>query len=212
MSYINNLTLHHGGLLSLKENSRTGNEQAENDFKFDFIDVQYGGTIQMLSNPATHPGMNLTVTVLEVEGGGKVEGNDLRVLAQNISINTEGLFTLDGNGYNYGHGSSMGIHGQTNKGFGRGTDAGASGGGHGGTGGRGKNMITVGLPYGNLYEPTEFGSSGGGQTGKAGNGIILKQRFVLFKVVILNHLEVSKFKTMFIYTLYIRKFYFLMKR
>jgi hypothetical protein len=168
MSNVKNLTLHHGGLLFLNENSRTGNEHAENDFKFDFIQVQNGGVIQMISNHATHPGMNLTVIVLEIEGGGKVEGSDLRVLAQNISINTDGLFSLDSHGYNFGHGTSMGVNGKANKGFGRGTGTGASGGGYGGTGGRGKNMKTVGLPYGNLYEPTEFGSSGGGRNGNSG--------------------------------------------
>ena len=169
ISYVKNLTLHHGGLLSLKEDSRTGNEAMENDFKFDFIRVQFEGVIEMISSPVTHNGMNLTVRVLHIEGGGKVEGSDLRILAENISINTEGLLSVSGRGYKQSDGTGQGVHGTINLGLGPGTSVAASGGGHGGTGGRGKNTPKVGVPYGNMYEPVEFGSSGGGASGKAGN-------------------------------------------
>lgn len=173
LSYVKNLTLHHDGLLSLNENSRTSNEHKENDFKFDFITVQYKGLLRMISNPATHSGMNLTVKLLHVEGGGRVESSDLQVLAENISINTDGLFTLNGRGYSFDHGTSTGINGKINKGRGSFINSGsvyngASGGGYGGTGGRGKTSPIVGLPYGNLYEPWEFGSSGGKGSGTAG--------------------------------------------
>lgn len=127
----------------------------------------------MLSNPATHHGMNLTVKLLHVEGGGLVESSDLRVLAENVSINSDGLFSLDGRGYTFDHGTASGVNGQMNKG--RGSfigSSGASGGGYGGTGGRGKSSPTVGLPYGNLYEPSEFGSSGGKGSGTAGNCLL----------------------------------------
>ena len=168
ISYVKNLTLHHGGLLALNEDSRTGNEASENDFKFDFIRVQFEGVIQMISSPVTHNGVNLTVRVLHIEGGGKVEGSDLRVLAENISINTEGLLTVSGRGYKHSDGTGQGVHGTMNRGLGPGTSAAASGGGHGGTGGRGKLTPKVGLPYGNMYEPIEFGSSGGGASEKQG--------------------------------------------
>jgi len=168
ISYIKNLTLHHGGLLSLKEDSRTGNEAMENDFKFDFVRVQFEGVIEMISSPVTHNGMNLTVRVLHIEGGGKVEGSDLRILAENISVNTEGLLSVSRRGYRQTDGTGQGVHGTINWGLGPGTGVAASGAGHGGTGGRGKNTPKVGVPYGNLYEPVEFGSSGGGASGKAG--------------------------------------------
>ena len=105
ISYLKNLTLHHGGLLSLRENSRTGNEAEENDFKFEFVTVQFEGVLQMVSSAAGHEGMNLTVRVLHIEGGGKVEGSSLRVLAENISVNTEGLLTVTGRGYNIADGT-----------------------------------------------------------------------------------------------------------
>ena len=168
ISYIKNLTLHHGGLLSLNEDSRTGNEAMINDFKFEFIRAQYEGVIKMISSPVSHNGMNLTVRVLHIEGGGKVEGSDLRILAENISINTEGILTVSGHGYKQSDGTGQGVHGKINRGLGPGNGVAASGGGHGGTGGRGKNTPKVGVPYGNMYEPVEFGSSGGGESGKAG--------------------------------------------
>ena len=168
ISYIKNLTLHHGGLLSLNEDSRTGNEAVINDFKFEFIRVQFEGVIKMISSPVSHSGMNLTVRVLHIEGGGKVEGSDLRILAENISINTEGILTVSGHGYKQSDGTGQGVHGKINRGLGPGNGVAASGGGHGGTGGRGKNTPKVGVPYGNMYEPLEFGSSGGGSSGKAG--------------------------------------------
>lgn len=168
LSYVKNLTLHHGGVVHLYEDSRTGNEHSENDFKFDFITVQYQGIISMVSNPSTHQGMNLTTKLLHVEGGGKVIGSDLRLLSENISINADGILDLSAQGYNQGHGNRSGVSGPINKGLGSGSSHGASGAGHGGTGGRGKSIPVIGLAYGNLYEPTEFGSSGGGSSGKPG--------------------------------------------
>ena len=169
ISHIRNLTLHHGGLLVLTENSRTGNEQNENDFKFDFINVQHQGELRMRSSPATSQGMNLTVKVLHIEGGGRVDASDLKVKATNVSINAGGNFTFNGNGFS----SELAINkihgGSINHGLGLGSSGGASGGGHGGTGGRGETSSLVGQPYGNMYEPIEFGSSGDGPVSKAGD-------------------------------------------
>lgn len=168
ISHVKNLTLHHGGVVHLYEDSRTGNEHNENDFQFDFVTVQYQGVISMVSNPSTHQGMKLTTQLLHVEGGGKVIASDLRILSENISVNAEGILDLSGQGYNLEHGKGSGVNGPINKGLGAGSSHGASGGGHGGTGGRGRSNVVIGLPYGNLYEPVEFGSSGGGSLGKPG--------------------------------------------
>lgn len=172
LSYIKNLTLHHGGVVHFYENSRTNNERDENSFCMDFITVQYQGVINMISNPVTHKGMKLTVKALLVEGGGKVIASDMNILAENISINAQGVLDLAEKGYAQVHGKGSGINGPVNKGVGAGSFQGAAGAGHGGTGGRGKSYPLIGLPYGNLYEPNEFGSSGGGAPGKAGIEII----------------------------------------
>ena len=50
--------------------------------------------------------------------------------------------------------------------------SGCSGGGHGGTSGRGGNTALTGQPYGHLYEPTEFGSSGCEHYGGRGGGVL----------------------------------------
>lgn len=55
-----------------------------------------------------------------------------------------------------------------NKGRGRRLSAGASGAGHGGSGGRGEIEPTTGAAYGNLYEPDGFGSAGGGTSSQSG--------------------------------------------
>ena len=47
--------------------------------------------------------------------------------------------------------------------------SGASGAGHGGSGGRGQHEPFTGSAYGNLYEPNDFGSSGGGPVNRAGS-------------------------------------------
>lgn len=168
ISFIPKLILHHGGALHLYEESRTGTQQQENDFIFGTIRIQYGGILYMLSDPITHRGMNLSVTLLHIEGGGRLESSNLNVKAQNISVNAKGIINLAGRGYQLKHGTSQGVHGRANPGLGPGTSGGASGGGHGGTGGRGEAVHKVGLPYGNMYEPAEFGSSGGGIATKAG--------------------------------------------
>ena len=168
ISFIPKLILHHDGVLHLYEDSRTGKQNRANDFVFGSIRVQYGGALYMLSDPFTHKGMNLSVTVLHIEGGGRVESSDLNVQAQNVSINAKGIINLAERGYQLGHETNQGVHGRANPGLGPGSSRGASGGGHGGTGGRGEATAKVGLPYDNMYEPVEFGSSGGGVIGKAG--------------------------------------------
>ena len=50
---------------------------------------------------------------------------------------------------------------------------GASGAGHGGSGGRGEREPFTGSGYGNLYEPNDFGSSGGGPVNQGGLFLIL---------------------------------------
>mgnify|MGYP001792443867 CR=1 FL=1 len=168
ISFIPKIILHHNGALHLYENSRTGKQQQMNDFRFGSIRIQYGGILNMTSDPLTHKGMNLSVTLLHIEGGGRLESSNLNVEAENISVNAKGIIDLSGRGYNYVHGKNVGVSGRANPGCGSGSNGGASGGGHGGTGGRGKINTKVGLSYGNIYEPEEFGSSGGGNVHNAG--------------------------------------------
>ena len=135
-------------------------------FRFRNIRIQAEGVLHMHSSPVSHGGMNLSLSSLTIEGGGKMFGSDLHIEAITLTIDADGELSLTGEGYKYSDGTGQGVNGVIN--FGRGVDAGtgSSGGGHGGTGGRGSFTKYVGLPYGNLYEPTDFGSSGAGETGK----------------------------------------------
>ena len=135
----------------------------------------------MHSSPVSHGGMNLSVTSLTIEGGGKMVGSDLHIEATDLTIDAGGELSLTGEGYKLSDGTGQGVNGVINFGRGVGSGTGSSGGGHGGTGGRGSATKYVGLPYGNLYEPTGFGSSGGGVTGQEGKVVNL---YVAFCVLI----------------------------
>lgn len=123
----------------------------------------------MHSSPVSHGGMALSVTTLTVEGGGEMLGSDLHIEANDLTIEAGGKLSLNGEGYKLTDGAGRGINGVINFGRGASSSSGSSGGGHGGTGGKGAATNYVGLPYGNLYEPTDFGCSGGGVAGQKGN-------------------------------------------
>jgi hypothetical protein len=112
--------------------------------------------------------MNLSLWSLTIEGGGKMMASDLHVEATDLTIDAGGVLSLSGEGYKLADGSGQGVNGAINFGRGTSSQSGSSGGGHGGTAGRGSATDYVGLPYGNLYEPADFGSSGGGVTGLKG--------------------------------------------
>ena len=131
----------------------------------------------MHSSPVSHAGMNLSVISLTIEGGGRMLGSDLHVEATDLIIDAGGVLSLSEEGYKLADGNGQGVNGVINFGRGTGSGSGSSGGGHGGTGGKGSlsGADYVGLPYGNLYEPTDFGSSGGGVTGLKGKTRIWSQ-------------------------------------
>lgn len=137
-------------------------------FRFKNIRIQSGGEFHMHSSPATHGGMNLTVISLAIEGGGKLIGSDLHIEATDLIIDAGGELSLTGEGYQLSDGTGQGVNGVINLGRGLPSGIGSSGGGHGGSGGRGSTTEYIGLPHGNLYEPTDFGSSGGGIAGQEG--------------------------------------------
>ena len=124
--------------------------------------------LRMQSSPVSHRGMSLTVSSLNIEGGGKVIGSDLHIEATDLVIDAGGELSFIGKGYKLSDGTTKGVNGVINFGRGHGSGSGSSGGGHGGTGGKGSATKYVGLPYGNLYEPNNFGSSGGGTAGQEG--------------------------------------------
>lgn len=172
LANIQNLTLHHGGLLWINDHARTANKR-NNTFVFDTIRIQDKGRITALYSPVVHHGLFFSVRALYIEGGGVFQCTKFTLLTENATIDDGGLLIADGLGYNISHAPlSSGLHGIVNQGIGRSSSGGSSGAGHGGQAGRGANAAIVGSAYGDIYEPVRFGSCGGGSLGGAGGGVI----------------------------------------
>lgn len=169
---IQNLTVHHGGVLWLNENSRTLNK-TNNTYAFDALRIQDGGLITALKSPVEHIGIAFHLRALFVEGGGVLHTTKLRVFAENITIDDGGIIDADGLGYNITHKHlASSINGIVNQGIGTTSSTGSSGAGHGARAGRGSSARVVGTVYGDLYEPLRFGSCGGGDVGGQGGGVL----------------------------------------
>lgn len=172
LANIQNLTLHHGGVLWINDQARTVN-QTNNTFAFDAVRIQDKGRITALYSPIVNHGLLFSSRSLFVEGGGLFQCTKFTLLTENITIDDGGHLNADGYGYNISHTPlSSGLHGIVNQGIGKTSSGGSSGAGHGGRAGRGSNAAVVGAAYGDIYEPVRFGSCGGGSLGGAGGGVI----------------------------------------
>ena len=169
VAHIENMTLHHGGLLSMEHGGRTWYEDPSH-YEFEIVRIQDDARILGITEPVGNPGIFLKVVALFVEGGGLFHGTRLTINATNVTIDDGGSLNVDGEGYSVA--DSQDIQNGVNIGLGFTDMQGSSGGGHGGTSGRGAGAVKTGQPYGSLYEPFEFGSAGGGSSGGSGGGII----------------------------------------
>lgn len=147
LSYVDNLTLHHGGRFWLNHNGHTSQSDIGH-YEFDHVHVQDEGYIHMISDPVEDPSISFRVITLQVDGGGLVEGTHIYIHAENITIDAGGNFQADGLGYRVSDGVSThldgtfrrGRHGVINFGLGFTGSEGSSGAGHGGSGGHGKGI------------------------------------------------------------------------
>ncbi|XP_077861759.1 uncharacterized protein LOC144342564 [Saccoglossus kowalevskii] len=181
LSYIRNLTLHHGGFLWLQHGGRTTGEPFST-YQFDYVRLQDEGFISAETDPILDPGITFITNGFIIEGGGIMHGTKMTILSENVTIDGGGRLAADGLGYqphhnNATHGGDS-LHGDVNIGQPN-SDLGVGcGAGHGGSGGRGShsNGVGGGFAYGDLYEPYVFGSAGGfshdGEQGGTGGGII----------------------------------------
>ncbi|PIK61099.1 hypothetical protein BSL78_01924 [Apostichopus japonicus] len=170
IAHVKNMTLHHYGMFTMEHGGRSLGDE-ESSYHFDNILVQDDGTVLGVTSTTKDPGISLYVDTLTIEGGGTVHGTRLFIQTENITIDDGGSLNVNGQGYNRTdiRDDAVGV----NIGQGVASTMGSSGGGFGGTSGRGKGTPLTGQPYGNLYEPFDFGSSGGGTMGGAGGGILL---------------------------------------
>lgn len=150
LSYVNNLTLHHGGRFWLNHGGHTSQSDVGH-YDFDHVHVQDDGYIHMVADPVEDPSISFQVVTLQVDGGGLVEGTHVYIKAENITIDAGGVFRADGLGYRvddgeakYSNGSfRRGLHGVINFGLGFAGPNGASGAGHGGSGGHGSGKLIL---------------------------------------------------------------------
>lgn len=175
LAYVKNVTIHHGGKLWLQHGGRT-HLAGIHKYEFDTVRVQDTGQINAVTSPVNDPGIVFTTRAVFIEGGGLVRATRLTFVTENITIDDGGSLIADGLGYNHSHGyQGNGLYGKINPGHGVDSNTGASGAGHGGSGGRGyviSGTPIVGQAYGDLYEPDMFGSVGGKGPGssRGGNG------------------------------------------
>lgn len=178
LANIENITLHHNGLLSLKDGGHT-EHLPSSEYEFIFVRIQDNSTIETITDPATQPGILFTVhQSMFIEGGGTFHGTNTTITAYNFTIDDGGTLMADALGFRPTDAITQDIN------IGRGHDSsqGSSGGGHGGTSGWGGNTDMTGQPYGHLYQPYAFGSSGGGAKGGRGGGLLWLNVFNLIEI------------------------------
>lgn len=148
LGYVRNLTLHHGGVLRMNRQGHTLGEGAS-EYSFDYVHVQNDGYIHMITNPVSEPGISLQTLVTQIDGGGVIRATHLYMSSVNLTIDIGGVLRADGLGYRAVDGAPYeddgttfrkGLHGIINPGLGQTSDKGASGAGHGGSGGRGQGQ------------------------------------------------------------------------
>ncbi|XP_071506021.1 uncharacterized protein [Diadema antillarum] len=170
LGHIIHLVIRHYGVFSMEHGGHTEGHNSS-FYSFKTIVVQDFALMSSRTSTTLDPGITLNVGSLDVEGGGEVRFSHAFIQAENLTIDDGGHLHSDGFGYN-----TTNILNATNGvNIGRGNChiSGSSGGGHGGTSGRGVGADQTGQPYGNLYEPFDFGSVGGGDCGGGGGGFLL---------------------------------------
>lgn len=178
LANVENLTLHHGGYLWLKDGGRTLNETASH-YDFQFIRIQDEGRVEAITHPVEHEGITFKTRAISIEGGGILLGTHMTFLTENITVDAGGLISTEGQGFSTHHDrNGLDYHGKpVNQGLPDLVKGKSSGGGHGGSGGHGSHTDPhAGFAYNNIYEPDRKGSAGGyapnGKNGGSGGGIL----------------------------------------
>ena len=179
LSNVRSLTLHHGGFIWLKHGGKTTG-QPESSYEFKIVRIQDESEINAETDQVSEPGVTFKTDSFLVEGGGRLHGTKLNITSGNVTVDDGGFISVDGQGYNSNHSDQLhgdkALNGPVNIGMPDRVIGQGSGGGHGGSGGRGDFSKTAGLAYGDIYEPLQFGSAGGlgldGTPGGAGGGTL----------------------------------------
>ena len=130
----------------------------------DSLNVNSGGLLslnyqQNLDDPSSGSSPSTIRMRNTVSISGRLEAGSLNIFADDLTVSSSGLVTVDWGGF------------ASNQGPGAGTasSSGGSGASHGGRGGRGGGTLCHRLPYGSIYVNGTWGSGGGeGQGGSNG--------------------------------------------
>ena len=168
MAHVENITLHHGGHLSLEHGGFTAGQPGSH-FDFLWVRIQDNATISAITDPVTEGMMTINVEFdILMEGGSTFVGTYINMTATNITIDAGASMHADSLGYRNTDPKTEEI----NPGRGVDHDSGSTGGGHGGTSGWSHGTHLTGQPYGDMFLPREMGSSGGHSQGGQGGGLI----------------------------------------
>lgn len=164
--HVQNITLHHEGHLALQTGGHTKNANADT-YEFLWVRIQDNATISIITDPVSDP-QSLFVVENEItmEGGSNFYGTDMSISAANITLDYGASINADSLGYRPEDSQTNYV----NRGLGTSSDSGSTGGGYGGTSGKGAGTSFTGQPYGNIFIPNEHGSGGGGGWNVGGQG------------------------------------------
>ncbi|XP_070535283.1 uncharacterized protein [Ptychodera flava] len=153
---IEDFTVESGGLLYFWSYGSTRN-QIDGVYQFVNMTIRADGKFELLT-VADYNRMVLNLTsLMEVKAGGYVRTNDMLVIAENITIDVAGDVHADWSGHSASDGPGSGLDKPTPGSY----SAGASGGAHGGRGGRWDNGLYSSVAYDSMYTPSQPGSGGG---------------------------------------------------
>jgi plastocyanin len=154
---VQDLTVDSGCTLLLSPTAFTTNS-TQGSFAFRTLNVRNGGEIKQVVEPnARDWTFQFTITNLFVRGGALMHFVKMNINAVNISVEDGGQLYCDTFSNSCPNTAGMGFN-----------FWGASGAGHGGTGGAGANAAIVGQAFGNTMLPTATGCSGGNYTTQIG--------------------------------------------
>ena len=127
------------------------NSDTKKLFKLRSMGIHNSGKLSQISRSLESLNFDIE-SDMHVYAGAVVNVSSLTVNATDISVDVAGLVTASGRGYTNGLGPGHGYNSLLGN---------ASGAGHGGSGGAGKDSNFAGRAYGSFLEPLEFGSGGG---------------------------------------------------
>ncbi|XP_070535280.1 uncharacterized protein [Ptychodera flava] len=153
LSDIEDFTVESGGLLYFWSYGSTRNK-IDGVYQFVNMTIRADGKFELLT-VADYNRMVLNLTsLMEVKAGGYVRTNDMLVIAENVTIDVAGDVHADWSGHSASDGPGSGLDKPS-------YSTGASGGAHGGRGGRWDNGLYSSVAYDSMYTPSQPGSGGG---------------------------------------------------